>query len=67
MPNSLYGVSDRDFVAEFLFWSSMTMIHLSRFSEDLIIYSSAEFGFVQLADAYRSVGVMNHSYIRGNC
>ncbi|KAJ3056663.1 hypothetical protein HK097_005339 [Rhizophlyctis rosea] len=52
MPNSLYGVSDRDFVAEFLFWSSMTMIHLSRFSEDLIIYSSAEFGFVQLADAY---------------
>ncbi|KAJ3299502.1 hypothetical protein HK104_008691 [Borealophlyctis nickersoniae] len=52
MPNSLYGVSDRDFVAEFLFWSSMTMIHLSRWAEDLIIYSSAEFGFVQLADAY---------------
>ncbi|KAI8815080.1 argininosuccinate lyase [Cladochytrium replicatum] len=52
MPNSLYGVGDRDFVAEFLFWSSMTMTHLSRFSEDLILYSTAEFGFVGLADAY---------------
>ncbi|KAF9974713.1 argininosuccinate lyase [Actinomortierella ambigua] len=52
IPNSLYGVSDRDFVAEFLFWASLTMVHISRFAEDLIIYSSAEFGFVQLADAY---------------
>ncbi|KAJ3152623.1 hypothetical protein HDU89_001316 [Geranomyces variabilis] len=52
MPNSLYGVSDRDFVAEILFWCSLTMVHLSKFSEDLIVYSSAEFGFVQLADAY---------------
>lgn len=52
IPNSLYGVSDRDFVAEFLFWASLTMIHLSRFSEDLITYSSGEFGFVKLADAY---------------
>ncbi|KAF9016587.1 argininosuccinate lyase [Haplosporangium bisporale] len=52
MPNSLYGVSDRDFVAEFLFWGSLTMVHISRFAEDLIIYSTGEFGFVQLADAY---------------
>ncbi|KAI9348104.1 argininosuccinate lyase [Obelidium mucronatum] len=52
VPNSLYGVSDRDFVAEFMSWASLTMIHLSRVSEDLIIYSSGEFGFVQLADAY---------------
>ncbi|KAI9032142.1 argininosuccinate lyase [Hyaloraphidium curvatum] len=51
--NSLYGVSDRDFVAEFLFWASLTMVHISRFAEDLIIYSSGEFGFVTLADAYR--------------
>ena len=51
--NSLYGVSDRDFVAEFLFWSSLTMVHISRFAEDLIIYSTGEFGFVSLADAYR--------------
>lgn len=50
--NSLYAVSDRDFVAEFLFWSSLTMIHLSRWAEDLILYSTSEFGFVQLADAY---------------
>ncbi|KAI9007205.1 L-Aspartase-like protein [Gaertneriomyces semiglobifer] len=52
IPNSLLAVSDRDFIAEFLFWASLTMVHLTRFAEDLIIYSSAEFGFVQLADAY---------------
>ncbi len=51
-PNSLDAVSDRDFVAEFLFWASLTMLHLSRWSEDLIIYSSREFGFVVVADAY---------------
>lgn len=50
--NSLYAVSDRDFVAEFLFWASLTMLHISRIAEDLIIYSSSEFGFVKLADAY---------------
>ncbi len=51
-PNSLDGVSDRDFVAEFLFWASLTSIHLSRLAEDLILFASAEFGFVTLADAY---------------
>lgn len=50
--NSLDGVSDRDFIAEFLFWATLTMLHLSRLAEDLIIYSSREFGFVTLADAY---------------
>lgn len=50
--NSLTAVSDRDFVVETLFWLSLFMNHISRFSEDLILYSSAEFGFVQLADAY---------------
>ncbi|CAL4108551.1 unnamed protein product, partial [Meganyctiphanes norvegica] len=50
--NSLQAVSDRDFVMEYLFWSSMTCLHLSRLAEDLIIFSSREFGFVQLADAY---------------
>jgi argininosuccinate lyase len=51
-PNSLDGVSDRDFIAEFLFWAGLTMVHLSRLGEDLIIFSSREFGFVTLADAY---------------
>ncbi len=51
-PNSLDGVSDRDFIAEFLFWAALTMLHLSRLAEDLIIYSSREFGYVTLADAY---------------
>lgn len=50
--NSLDAVADRDFIAEFLFWASLTMLHLSRWAEDLIIYSSREFSFVTLADAY---------------
>jgi argininosuccinate lyase len=48
--NSLDAVSDRDFVIEFLAAAALIMIHLSRLAEDLIIYSSAEFGFVQLSD-----------------
>lgn len=36
----------RDFLVEFLFWASLTGTHLSRFAEDLIIYSSKEFGYV---------------------
>lgn len=51
-PNSLAAVADRDFVAEILQWSSLLMAHLSRLSEDLILFSSAEFGFAQVADAY---------------
>jgi argininosuccinate lyase len=51
--NSLWGVGDRDFIAEFLMWSSLAMMHISRMAEDLIIYSTAEFGFVTLSDAYR--------------
>ena len=51
--NSLDGTSGRDFVAEFLFWATMTNMHLSKMAEDLIIYSTKEFNFVQLADAYR--------------
>ncbi|SCU86760.1 LADA_0E00122g1_1 [Lachancea dasiensis] len=50
--NSLQAVSDRDFVVEILFWCSLFMNHVSRFSEDLILYSTAEFGFVKLSDAY---------------
>ena len=51
-PNSIDAVSDRDFVAEFLFWAALTGVHLSRFAEDLILWSSREFGFVVMADAY---------------
>ncbi|RDX56593.1 argininosuccinate lyase [Polyporus arcularius HHB13444] len=50
--NSLYGVSDRDFIVEFMMWGSLTMTHLSRMAEDFIIYSTAEFGFITLSDAY---------------
>ncbi|CCL99345.1 uncharacterized protein FIBRA_01363 [Fibroporia radiculosa] len=50
--NSMYAISDRDFVAEFMMWASLAMTHLSRMSEDLIIYSTAEFGFIKLSDAY---------------
>jgi len=51
-PNSMDAVSDRDFVAEVLFCGALIGTHLSRLAEDLIIYSSAEFGFVTLHDAY---------------
>jgi argininosuccinate lyase len=50
--NSLDVTSDRDFVCELLFCCSMAMVHLSRLAEDLAIYSSPGFGFVELADAY---------------
>lgn len=50
--NSMAGVADRGFVTEFLTWGSILMQHVSRWSEDLIIYSSGEFDFVRLADAY---------------
>jgi argininosuccinate lyase len=52
--NSIDAVSDRDFVAELLFSAAMIATHLSRFAEDLIIYGSSEFGFVQFGDAYSS-------------
>ncbi|XP_054709886.1 argininosuccinate lyase-like isoform X2 [Uloborus diversus] len=52
MPNSLFAVSDRDFIAEFLFWASLLSTHLSKWAEDLILYSSKEFGFVTIADGY---------------
>lgn len=50
--NSLVAVSDRDFVVELMFWGTLFMNHISRFAEDLIIYSTAEFGFIKLSDAY---------------
>jgi len=50
--NSMDAVSDRDFVAEFIFDAGLLMMHLSRFCEDLIIWSSGEFGFVEISDAY---------------
>ena len=50
--NSLDAVSDRDFAADFLFSAAMIGIHLSRLSEQLILFTSAEFEFVELDDAY---------------
>jgi argininosuccinate lyase len=52
LPNSLNAVGDRDFVFETLQWGSSFMLKVSRWAEDLIIYSSLEFGFVRLSDAY---------------
>ena len=52
--NSLDGVSDRDFAIEFVSCCSLLMVHLSRMSEDLILYCSTEFGFVELSDAVSS-------------
>jgi len=50
--NSLDGVSDRDFCAELMSALSILMMHLSRFSEEVILWSSWEFKFVELSDAY---------------
>ncbi len=50
--NSMDAVSDRDFVAEFVFDASLLMMHMSRFCEDLIIWSSGEFGFVEISDSF---------------
>ncbi len=50
--NSIDAVSDRDFIIEFLASASIAMVHFSRLSEELILWSSAEFGFVELPDAF---------------
>ena len=50
--NSLDGVSDRDFCLEFLSALSILMMHLSRFSEELVLWSSWEFKFIELSDSY---------------
>ncbi|MGH9471397.1 MAG: argininosuccinate lyase [Terriglobales bacterium] len=50
--NSLDAVSDRDFACELVFALSLLGVHLSRFAEDWILYSSAEFGYLELGDAY---------------
>ena len=50
--NSLDAVSDRDFCIEFCSAASILMMHLSRLSEELILWSSSEFGFIELSDAF---------------
>ncbi len=50
--NSIDAVGDRDWIAELLFVASMVGIHLSRLAEDLILFTSAEFGFVRLSDRF---------------
>ena len=50
--NSLDAVADRDFAVEFLFCAALIGVHLSRLAEMLILYATAEFGYIQLADAY---------------
>jgi argininosuccinate lyase len=50
--NSMDAVSDRDFILEFLACSSILMMHLSRLCEELVLWCSTEFGFIELDDAY---------------
>jgi len=51
-PNSLDAVSERDFVAETLFCTALIGVHLSKLAEAMVLFSSAEFGFIELSDAY---------------
>ena len=50
--NSIDAVSDRDYILEFMAFASILMLHLSRLSEEIILWSSAEFAFIELADAH---------------
>ena len=50
--NSIDAVSDRDFIMEFLAWAGICMVHFSRLSEELILWSTSEFGFLELPDAF---------------
>jgi len=50
--NSIDAVSDRDFIIEFISAASICMIHLSRLSEEFILWSSSEFGFIELPDSF---------------
>jgi argininosuccinate lyase len=52
IPNSIDAVRDRDYVVEFLSWASLLGSHLSQLAEDLILWSSREFGFVQVAEQF---------------
>jgi len=51
-PNSVDAVGDRDFAAEFCFAAALTGVHLSRLGEEIVLWSSAEFGWVEIDDAY---------------
>jgi len=50
--NSMDAVSDRDFVVEFIFDAGLLMMHMSRLCEDLVLWASGEFGFVEISDAF---------------
>ena len=50
--NSMDAVADRDFAAEFCSASALTMMHLSRFCEEVVIWNSSEFGFIELSDSF---------------
>ncbi len=50
--NSMDAVSDRDYLVDFLHWASLTQTHLSSLAEDLILFNSTEYGFIELSDAY---------------
>jgi argininosuccinate lyase len=52
MANSVDAVSDRDYVVEFLAWAALVQTHLSGLAEDLVLWASREFGFVEVSEAY---------------
>ena len=56
--NAMDGVSDRDFILDFLYAASVAMMHLSRFCEEIILWSSDEFSFIILDDAYSTGSII---------
>src|SRR6202167_1873758 len=53
-PNSMDAVADRDFAAEFCFAAALTGVHLSRLGEEIVLWSSQEFGWIEIDDAHAS-------------
>ena len=52
MPNSLDAVSDRDYLLDLVYACAVSMMHLSRFAEEIVLWSSSEFGFITLSDSW---------------
>ncbi|TMW43619.1 hypothetical protein DOY81_011299 [Sarcophaga bullata] len=59
--NSMHAVGDRDFVVDFIYCCSMIGLHLSRLAEDLILYATKEFDFIEISDDFSTGSSFNAS------
>ena len=66
-PTAWMPVSDRDYIIEFLSFASVLMMHMSRLSEEICLWSSTEFGFIELDDAFATGSSMMPQKKSGYC